>query len=62
MLNFCWERGLEPVLILLGGNPDNRIANDILKAYFAPKYYFYDIATVDTANELNQLINENIAI
>ncbi|MCD8119025.1 MAG: hypothetical protein LUE29_06040 [Lachnospiraceae bacterium] len=61
MLIFCCERGLQPVLLLLNGNRDDNIANEILKAYFTPKYYFMDIRIINSADELNRVIRETIA-
>lgn len=62
MLCFCRERGLEPVLVLLNGTEDDNIANEIWKAYFTPKYYFMDIRILNSADELNRVIKEEMEI
>lgn len=62
MLRFCWDRDLQPELILLNGNSTNNCANEIIKACFAPKYYDYDIKTVNNAKELNRYINQQIQL
>lgn len=62
IVNFCWKRELNPEIILLNADADNNCANDILRAYFAPKYPEFDLHIVSNAKEMNDIMGGKDAI
>lgn len=56
VVHFCWDRELEPEVLLLNSGADNNCANEIIRAYFAPRFPEVDIKLVDDAATMNELI------
>lgn len=56
VVHFCWDRELEPEVLLLNAGADNNCANDIIRAYFAPRFPEVNIRLVDDAAKMNELI------
>lgn len=62
IVNFCWKRDLQPEIILLNADDDNNCANDIIRAYFAPRYPELDLHIISNAKELNEIVGGKNAI
>lgn len=62
IVNFCWKRELEPEIILLNADANNNCANDIVRAYFAPKYPEFDLHIISNAKEMNEIVGGKNAI
>lgn len=62
IINFCWDRELNPEIILLNADENNNCANDIIRAYFAPKYPEFDLHIISNSKEINEIVGGKNAI
>lgn len=59
-VQFCYDRDLEPVLVLLSGDADTNCANDIIRAHFAPRGYDIKVEIMKDARQMNEYVRSLI--
>lgn len=60
IVQFCYNRDIEPVLLLLSGDADTNCANEIIHAYLAPRDYDLTVKIVPNEKEMNRLVRSLI--